>query len=505
MQIDTNQDTSTLLQQILQLIVTYPDIEDCMPALLESVQLLTGASTTGFILLSEDQTHISLGPVPSDMTPFITALPDLSPGLHTSPRTRDNHPLLTDSCLVAALDANNEIIAGVYLLLSNDYAPLDTTSQQTLDAILNAFQLVAAQAYNREQRQRAEQLVHSIVTSITDPLLVLDDKKQVLLLNPAAEKTFNFSTHEARGHSLASVVQSDELMAFSEDKNKRLAEWVSDDDRTFVPRAQSVLDQDGNAEGWVLMLRDITHFKKLNRNQNEFTRIVSHDLRSPLTSMQGFANMLELGLVGDLNEKQAHFVDKILAGITQMTALVDNIQDAGRYDPETGFYEISRSQCDLTDIVSRIADNHLVPAEKGELKLSVSVADNVPVINADTNMLERALTNLVDNAIKYTPNGGAVNVQAAVENNSIIMSVKDTGFGISEDNQKHLFERHVRIPRQEHKKIKGSGLGLFIVKSVAQRHGGDAWVKSIEGHGSTFFMSIPLEGANLMNPETDST
>ncbi len=238
-------------------------------------------------------------------------------------------------------------------------------------------------------------------------------------------------------------------------------------------------------------------FKKLNRNQSEFTRIVSHDLRSPLTSMQGFASMLELGLVGDLNEKQKHFVSKILAGITQMTALVDNIQDAGRYDPETGFYDLERSPCDLSEMVRKIVDNHLVPAEKA-LSISVLVGDDVPIINADVNMLERATINLFDNAIKYTPDGGKIEVGAKRIDEDVVILVRDTGFGISADAQQHLFERHVRIPREEHKKIKGSGLGLFIVRSVAQRHGGDAWVESKEGEGSTFYLSIPLSGPNLI-------
>jgi signal transduction histidine kinase len=244
-------------------------------------------------------------------------------------------------------------------------------------------------------------------------------------------------------------------------------------------------------------LRARALFKKLNRNQSEFMRIVSHDLRSPLTSMQGFASMLEAGMVGEMNEKQKHFVTKILSGITQMTALVDNIQDAGRYDPETGFYELNRSQCDLGEIVQKIVENHLVPAEKA-LHISVSVADNVPIINADANMLERAIINLYDNALKYTPDGGTIEVGVKRVADEITVMVSDTGLGISQDAQQHLFERHVRIAREEHKRIKGSGLGLFIVRSVAQRHGGDAWVESDEGTGSTFFLSIPLEGPNLV-------
>ncbi len=242
--------------------------------------------------------------------------------------------------------------------------------------------------------------------------------------------------------------------------------------------------------------RTIARHEKLGRNQSEFMRIVSHDLRSPLTSIQGFASMLEQGTVGDINERQAHFVEKILSGVNQMTLLVDNFQDAGRYDPETGFYEMERSHCDLTEMVSRIIKNYLVPAEKQELSVSAVISDDVPIISADVNMLERAIINLVDNAIKYTPNGGKVEVGVRRRNDQVLVSVKDSGLGISAEHQKMLFERHFRIPRREHKKVKGSGLGLFIVRSVAQRHGGQAWVESAEGQGSTFFISIPLDSSN---------
>lgn len=243
-------------------------------------------------------------------------------------------------------------------------------------------------------------------------------------------------------------------------------------------------------------LRVSAQHQKVVRNQNEFMRIVSHDLRSPLTSIQGFASMLESNMVGELNEKQAHFVQKILAGIVQMTSLVDNIQDAGRYDPETGFYEMQRDHCDLAEIVQRIVRNHLLPAEKQELTLTAVISDDVPIIYADANMLERAITNLVDNAIKYSPNGRDVEVSVRRADDDIVVSVKDNGLGISKDHQKALFERHVRIPRKEHKRVKGSGLGLFIVRSVARRHGGDAWVESEEGVGSTFSISIPLSKEN---------
>lgn len=236
----------------------------------------------------------------------------------------------------------------------------------------------------------------------------------------------------------------------------------------------------------------------LTRNQYEFVRIVSHDLRSPLTSIRGFASMLESNMVGELSEKQAHYVSKILSGVTQMTALVDNIQDAGRYDPETGFYEMERKPLDLVEMVRNIVHNHLLPAEKLDLTITAEASDDIPIINADSNMLERGITNLVDNAIKYTPNGGKIEVKVRRDDKRIVITVKDNGLGISKENLRQLFQRHFRIRRPEHRLVKGTGLGLFIVRSVALRHGGDAFVESVEGQGCTFGITIPLEGANLL-------
>jgi len=340
--------------------------------------------------------------------------------------------------------------------------------------------------------EMSHRLLLSIMNSIPDPLLIFDPQMRLTGMNPAAETVFG--SHEL-GTPVTALLGTGLLADFVL-KGDLLAEWTSDDERIFVPKLEQVRDSEGNPDGAILTLRDVTQFKKMIRSQTEFIRIVSHDIRSPLTYIQGFANML--AMVGTVNERQEHFTEKILSGIAQITMLVDNIQDAGRFDPETGFYEMSREQCDLQEIIQRIVQNHLVPAEKGELAISARVEPDVPIINADRNMVERALTNLVDNAIKYTPNGGRVQVAARVGNGSVILSVADNGYGISPDNQKQLFQRHVRLARQEHKKIKGSGLGLFIVKSVAQRHGGDAWVESEEGQGSIFCLSIPLKGDNLV-------
>jgi signal transduction histidine kinase len=348
------------------------------------------------------------------------------------------------------------------------------------------------------KEQELRQLTETLLQAVLDPVLVLDQEWKLRLYNPAAAALFRL-TDASLGKSLQDVTQSAALAAFAM-QNQPLAEWSPAGESqpliAYTPQVQPVR----NPGGWVLILRDISPLKQLNHTQSEFIRILCHDLRSPLTSIKGFASMMESGTVGTINEKQAHFLERILAGVAQITAQVDNIQDAGRFDPETGFYEMRRSPCDLSAIISKSVREHLLPAEKQETIISVSVSDDVPIINADSLMLERAIANLIDNAIKYTPNGGRIDVGVRRINQHVDIAVRDDGYGISPENQKQLFQRHFRIPRQEHKKVKGTGLGLFIVKSVARRHGGDARVESAEGKGSTFVLSIPLKGANLLSP-----
>ena len=249
--------------------------------------------------------------------------------------------------------------------------------------------------------------------------------------------------------------------------------------------------------------RTLERHQQLMRNQSEFVRITTHDLRSPLTVLKGIIGMMELGTI-DLSKVIPNYVEKMASAVHQMEMQVDNIQDAGRYDLETGFYELMRAPTDLIELAQKIVNNQLQPAEKQELKITVEAADDVPIVNVDSGMLERAIINLVDNAIKYTPDGGTIIVRVYRENEKIVISVQDNGFGISAANLPNLFKRYYRVRRREHHRVKGTGLGLFIVSSAAQQHGGQARAESVEGEGATFFIEIPLSGANLLNATVDA-
>jgi signal transduction histidine kinase len=479
MQVNTKHNVNQQLRDVLHVVATQSDTHACVSMLLEFSMQIGDAVGAAFRSPGEGELAITTG---------LSADIDVDEAVALNFAAVD----LVSGALVCPVRQGEQLLGVLWLTVDPGFQ-LNDVDREFLSALAEGLALVMTRDREQRRSQRAEQMARSLLDGNTDPLLVFDVGWRLEVMNSAAERLFNVMTDAAHGKILREVVQSDDLTAFV-DGELPLIEWIQGD-QVFVPRVQPLVDNRDQPAGSILCLRDITRFKRLIQSQHEFLRVVSHDVRTPLTSIGGFAAIL--GTVGEVNEKQTLFVDKILNGVTQITNLVDNIQDAGRYDVETGFYEMSRNECDLREMVARIVNNHLLPAEKQELTISCSVADDVPIINADANMLERGISNLVDNAIKYTPNGGKIDVLVQMRENDVVISVHDNGLGISPENQKRLFQRHVRIVRQEYKKVKGTGLGLFIVKSVAQRHGGDAWVESSENVGSTFSFNIPLKGANL--------
>jgi len=241
--------------------------------------------------------------------------------------------------------------------------------------------------------------------------------------------------------------------------------------------------------------REARH-RRLELSQTDFIGLLAHDLRSPLTAMHGFANLLENG---NLTEQQIHYLGKIQGGIQQITELTEGIQDAVRYDPNDEGFRFTRRPLDLRMMAEKCVQHFRQAARDAGLNLRLQARQQLPLVNANSRMISRALNNLLENAIKYTPRGGNIAVHLRAEPDQIIIAVQDDGYGIRREHQRDLFERYVRVPRDEHRRVRGNGLGLYIVRSICEHHGGQATVRSNEGLGSTFSIILPLRGDNLVS------
>jgi signal transduction histidine kinase len=268
---------------------------------------------------------------------------------------------------------------------------------------------------------------------------------------------------------------------------KQSAEIVLADKRTYLATASSVMVE-GQQIGRVCIMRDVTHFKELDIQKSEFVATVSHDLRSPLTLMRGYATMLDM--VGELNEQQQGYVKKIISGVENMSRLVNNLLDLGRIDLGVG---LQVENVSVLDIIERATSALQLQAAQKNIDLIVELSKDMPnTVEADQALLHQAVYNLVENAIKYTPDHGCVTVRTSSQPGFLIFAVEDTGIGIAADDLPRLFEKFYRGKQREARAQHGSGLGLAIVHSIATNHGGRIWVDSVVGEGSTFYLQIPL-------------
>lgn len=499
-----------LLLSAIQKLASSFDIPLVLPGVADSLQALTGVRAVRIILRNRGgfQPAAMAGPLASQFASYDSAVTGRS-GHLANPATDSSDA----GALQARLNGEHPGTLSVYPLVhhSEDYGfivlgdpdpdVIDPAGHHATKLIAGQTAISIHQALMFQHAQRGQQWLSAVLANTVDPVMVIDGHQHILLLNRAATDLFQLSYAEAIRQPLARVLHNhrDLLHLIGSVANwTGSEEWESPDGRIFAPHISPIETNGGPPSGYVLTLRDVTGLKLLNRNLAEFIRLVSHDLRSPLTFMQGYADLIDD--IGPLNNQQQDFLEKILNGIQQIKALVDNIQDAGRWDPQTGLYEMSREPVDVTQMLREILANHQNLARENGVTLIQDFAPDIPILNADRLMLERALINLVTNAIKYSPNGGEVRASVRVADDAVVVCISDQGIGIPEDRIHRIFERGERVVTSEVKrhKIKGSGLGLFIVQSVAHRHNGKVWVESKPGRGSRFYLSIPLAGENLL-------
>jgi len=256
-------------------------------------------------------------------------------------------------------------------------------------------------------------------------------------------------------------------------------------------RAQAVPFQNRSGEilGSVTIIDDITHLKKLDEMKSAFVSMVSHEIRSPLSTILSQIKILTDGLAGELGAKQADILGKMSRKVEGLVALSNELLDLSRI--EAGLIVQDKQQVQLMDILENLVGFMQARAKEKNISLSLKKA-NLPLINADEKSLEEVFSNLITNAIIYTPEGGKVNVAGKVKGDFVDIKVNDTGYGIAPDEIPLIFERFYRVKTDKTRNIIGTGLGLPIVKSIVEAHNGTVKVESKEGAGSTFSVRLPI-------------
>lgn len=493
----------SLLLQVSQAVSGTLDLAEGMPLILEGVLSATPATVARMILLSgsgEPQMVMSRGELREGLGALDRALAEAA---------RDtDRPLLVENLARArslADESTNGLVRAVIALpvrVKEDvaavmwvgYGEARKFDDTEIDLLTTLAGQTAALVENARLFQAAEggrRRLAAILASTSDAVLVTDRNDCILLVNPAAEQAFGVRAADVVGQKVGVTSLADGLAQGLEqplpESGALTKEVPLPDGRTLYASISAILSTEGEPIGRVAVMRDITRFKELDDLKSEFVATVSHDLRAPLTFMRGYTTMLPM--VGDLTDKQSEYIERILDGVGQMSGLIDDLLDLGRVEAGVG---LERKPCHLGAILVEAVDGQRGRAQAKNLELHLEPPDKTAVVSGDVALLRQTVANLVDNAIKYTPEGGAVRVGLVVQDEQAIIRVTDSGIGIAPEDQVRLFEKFYRIKRRDTADIPGTGLGLAIVKSIVERHGGRVWVESELNKGSTFHVLLPL-------------
>ncbi len=336
-----------------------------------------------------------------------------------------------------------------------------------------------AQLYQASESERVK--LETILTQTESGVIVLDPENRVMLINRAARLVYRVEGDVA-GRSLAEVVEDPRLLALARvgGDAPRREELETPDGRVFS--AQRTLIP---GVGQAIVMHDITHLKDLDRIKSEFVTTVSHDLRSPLTAILGYVELIERA--GSVNDQQREFIRRVRLSVEHMTRLVADLLDLGRI--EAGL-DTSLEVTPITVLARYALDGLRSAAEMKQQKVETVLSDDLPMVRGDPYRLRQMIANLLENAIKYTPANGEIVVAAVVEGDQVILRVSDSGPGIPAADQPYIFDKFFRASNVPDD-TGGTGLGLSIVKSIVDSHQGRIWVDSQLGRGTTFTVVLP--------------
>lgn len=371
------------------------------------------------------------------------------------------------------------------LLEVNQGAPGKPFEQQHL-ALLTALADYASIAIENanlhavtvQERGRFER----ILTHVEDCVVVVSPERTITFMNPSARQSFAPELVSAAMKPVADVIQHPDLLQIFHlpDSGFPLRREIALEDGRILNAQCIYVDK----LGVVATMQDITQLKELDRIKSEFVSTVSHDIRSPLTAILGYAGLLEK--VGPLNDLQRQFVERIHASMAHITMLINELLDLGKI--EAGFdsqKELIFPGQHIQQVIDELGER---AAAKGII-LRAEIEPELPQILASPTRFQQMLANLINNAIKYTPAAGTIQVHASAADDQLFLQVTDTGVGIPPAEQPYIFDRFYRASNTTGEP--GTGLGLAIVKSIVENHQGRIWVESAPGKGSTFTTILP--------------
>ncbi|MBM7095392.1 MULTISPECIES: cell wall metabolism sensor histidine kinase WalK [Alteribacter] len=332
----------------------------------------------------------------------------------------------------------------------------------------------------------------SVLTHMTDGVIATDKNGNVILMNRRAEEMLERTQEETLGEKLTDVLHLKGVMKMEDlyDYNDPLLLDMDtvEDDSFFEAHFSVISKENGEQNGLIAVLHDVTEQEKVEQERREFVANVSHELRTPLTSMKSYLEALADGALD--TDVAPRFINVTQNETERMIRLVNDLLQLSKMDSKD--YQMTMNSMNLTSFVEQVLDRFEMSTKNQSITFKRKLPDEPLFVYGDRDKLTQLLDNIVSNAVKYSPQGGTITCSVKVEKGRVIISVQDEGVGIPKDSIPHVFDRFYRVDKARTRSLGGTGLGLAIAKEIINAHGGDIWVSSEWGKGTRMSFSLPV-------------
>ncbi len=356
----------------------------------------------------------------------------------------------------------------------------------------------------RREAVRERNKTMAIIENLTDGIFLLNNKNEVEIISPLVLDFFKKKKEEIIGKNIVDLFDNEELKEFKElliDSKKGRINKVTKKEISIGQRMDievyTVFLEEGQEEGGVLIiLHDVTRDKLIERMKTEFVSIAAHQLRTPLSAIKWTLRMVIDGETGDITSEQKELLEKTYVSNERMISLINDLLNVSKI--EEGRFLYKQEMASLEEIVSIVVDSSQELLKMKKMKISFDRPKQIlPQVNIDKEKMELVVQNLLENAVKYTPEGGEINISLEKDKNDIVFKIKDTGVGIPEVQKERIFTKFFRGDNVIRMETEGSGLGLYTTKNIVDAHNGKIWFDSEEGKGTTFVFSIPIPNQSI--------
>jgi PAS domain S-box-containing protein len=406
-------------------------------------------------------------------------------------------------CVAVPMSAHGGGLYGVLAVYSREPRVWRDDEVQSLVALAGTASASVANAelYQRvaEEKERSE----AILAHIADGIVAVDREDRIVLWNAMAEQITGVPASEALGRRVLEVLQRDLAGDVAETPGERQVSILRGGKEVWLSLTEAVmLDPAGAVAGRIFAFRDVSSERVVEQMKSDFVSTVSHELRTPLTSIYGFAETLMRSDVEFSDEERATFLGYIVSESERLIGIVDDLLNIARL--EAGTLGLSLAATDLGEVaretLSRVED-----ASPNGHRFEVEIEPGALIVHADREKLAQIFLNLVDNAVKFSPEGGAIRIAARRRADTAEISVTDEGIGIARGDQQRIFSKFFRTERVAQSGVHGTGLGLFLARGLLAAMGGRIWVESQEGQGASFTFELPLaRGETAEVPEMET-